>query len=87
MDAEDVAVVAAGRVGDEVCDAFAAVGGEFLEERFCLGFCEGPHFVLVWFGGKVLESCLLDWRRVAGRIAKFPCSFQSSVIIFLAWCI
>ena len=40
---EDQAVVAAGWVGDEVRDALAAVGGELLEENFCLGFGEGAH--------------------------------------------
>lgn len=43
LHAEDVAVVAAGRVGDQVRDAFPAVGGEFLEEHFRLGFGKGPH--------------------------------------------
>ena len=47
LDAEDVAVVAAGGVGDQVRDAFPAVGCEFLEENFCLGFGEGPHCVSV----------------------------------------
>jgi hypothetical protein len=41
---EDKAVVAAGWVGDEVRDALAAVGGELLEENFCLGFGEGAHY-------------------------------------------
>ena len=40
---EDQTVVAAGWVGDEVRDALAAVGGELLEENFCLGFGEGAH--------------------------------------------
>lgn len=50
MYAEDVAVCAAGWVGDEVGYAFPAVGCEFLEEDFCFGFGEGTHFVdmCVW---------------------------------------
>jgi hypothetical protein len=46
LHAEDVAVVAARRVGDEVRYAFSAVCGKFLEEDFRLWFCEGPHIVV-----------------------------------------
>jgi hypothetical protein len=43
LNAEDIAVIAAGRVGDQVRDAFAAVGRELLKEHFRLGFGEGTH--------------------------------------------
>lgn len=54
--AEDMAVVAAGRVGDQVRDALAAVGCELLKESFGLGFCERSHGGLVCV--RVCEDCL-----------------------------
>lgn len=43
LHAEYIAVVSACWVGDQVRDAFSAVGCELFEEHFCFGFGEGPH--------------------------------------------
>ena len=54
LDAEDVAVVAARWVGDQVRDAFPAVGCEFFEENLRLRFGKGPHCECVYVR---CESC------------------------------